>query len=145
MSHHSKESTLFFLVSYIAEASNQSRLSLSLMAIFDVSSAFDMEILLQRLQLSCGLSDIPFLGLNPTSPIACTVCPWRLSGLGINVGIIQDMVLQRLNWSGFWDLATTCQTRLLITDREIPGLHILFSYLCDLGVTLVPHVHRAYI
>jgi len=37
---------------------------LSLLALFDVSSAFDMvdhEILLQRLQLSCGLSGIPLL------------------------------------------------------------------------------------
>jgi len=38
--------------------------NLSLLALFDVSSAFDMvdhEILLQRLQLSCGISNIPLL------------------------------------------------------------------------------------
>ena len=60
--HHSTETTLLSLLSDIYVAIDQSHLSL--LALFDVSSAFDMvdhEILLQRLELSCGLSGIPLL------------------------------------------------------------------------------------
>ena len=60
--HHSTETALLSLLSDIYVAIDQSHLSL--LALFDVSYAFDMvdhEILLQRLELSCGLSGILLL------------------------------------------------------------------------------------
>jgi len=60
--HHSTETALLSLLSQIYMAIDHSHLSL--LALFDVSSAFDMvdhEILLQCLQLSCGISNSPLL------------------------------------------------------------------------------------
>jgi len=63
---------------------------LSLLALFHVSSAFDMvdhEILLQSLQLSCGISNIPL--------------PWfksYLSATDEDLGEDWGTVLQNLRW-----------------------------------------------
>ena len=63
--YHSTETALLSLLSDIYSAVDRSQLTL--LALFDVSSAFDMvdqEILLQRLETSCGLKGSPLLWLR---------------------------------------------------------------------------------
>jgi len=63
--YHSTETALLSLLSDIYSAVDRSQLTL--LALFDVSSAFDMvdhEILLQRLETSCGLKGSPLLRLR---------------------------------------------------------------------------------
>src|SRR6218665_1759074 len=60
--NHSTETALLSLHSDIYSAIDKSQLSL--LALFDVSAAFDMvdhQILLERLETSCGISSLPLL------------------------------------------------------------------------------------
>ena len=60
--HHSTETALLSLLSDIYSAVDKSQVTL--LALFDVSSAFDMvdhEILLRRLELACGIHGPPLL------------------------------------------------------------------------------------
>jgi len=60
--NHSTETALLSLLSEIYSAIDKSQLTL--LALYDVSSAFDMvdhEILLQRLEISCGIKGTPLL------------------------------------------------------------------------------------
>ena len=95
--HHSTETALLSLLSDIYVAIDQSHLSL--LALFDVSSAFDMvdhEILLQRLQLSCGLSGIPLLWFKSylTDRTQMVVLgDSRTEWVGVKFGVPQGSVL----------------------------------------------------
>src|SRR5688572_30921494 len=65
--HHSTETALLSLLSEIYSAVD--RTELTLLALYDVSAAFDMvdhEILLQRLETSYGLKGLPFVGFGHT-------------------------------------------------------------------------------
>src|SRR5678816_3480631 len=63
--HHSTETALLSLLSEIYSAVDRS--ALTLLALYDVSAAFDMvdhNILLQRLETSYGLQGLPFVGFD---------------------------------------------------------------------------------
>src|SRR6218665_3079435 len=63
--NHSAETALLSLLSDIYSAIDKSQLSL--LALFDVSTAFDMvdhQILLERLETSCGISYLPLLWIK---------------------------------------------------------------------------------
>src|SRR6218665_208984 len=63
--NHSTETALLSLLSDIYSAIDKSQLSL--LALFDVSAAFDMvdhQILLERLKTSCGISSLPLLWIK---------------------------------------------------------------------------------
>src|SRR6218665_2956117 len=95
--HHSTETVLLSLLSDIYSAVDRSQLTL--LALYDVSAAFDMvdhDILLQRLETSCGIRGNPLLWLKSylrgrTQMVICgdTRTPWVLA----KYGVPQDSVL----------------------------------------------------
>jgi len=102
--HHSSETALLSLLSQIYMAIDHSHLSL--LVLFDISSAFDMvdhEILLQRFQLSCGMSNSPLLwfksylsGRSQMVILGDSRSKWARVRLGVPQGSVLGPILHIL-------------------------------------------------
>src|SRR6218665_3304164 len=102
--HHSTETVLLSLLSDIYSAVDRSQLTL--LALYDVSAAFDMvdhDILLRRLETFCGIKGNPLLWLKSylsgrTQMVICgdTRTPWVLVKYGVPQGSVLGPLLSLL-------------------------------------------------
>jgi len=113
---HSTESLLLRLLSDIYGAIDRSQVTL--LALYDVSAAFDTvdhDILLRRLTLSFGISELPlewlssYLSDRSSSTLFCsTRSPWRPAPFGLPQGSVLGPLLYILFTADIESLLTSC-------------------------------------